>query len=190
MLWVAFRWHGLALSAPALYRAALQRIDSVPLCYEQTFLSDGRACFHPLSKKGRSAVWLAWIGCGLHILQISTAASAYRRFLIDTFSPLPASIHAMTENILNNPCLGALKLFCYHLVKWHFQPFLACGLLQKSNKKHYSYSYSKEQPSSIKIFQVILLKYPLSHVSEEIPVWVSSLSPCSFDLSQTWQVYC
>lgn len=193
MLWVAFRWHGLALSAPALYRAALQRIDSVPLCYEQTFLSDGRACFHPLSKKGRSAVWLAWIGCGLHILQISTAASACRRFLIDT---LDSSLHCQHQYMQwqkifwNNQCLGALKLCCYHLVKWHFQPFLACDLLQKSNKKHYSYRYSKEQPSSIKIFQVILLKYPLSRVSEEIPVWVSSFSPCSFDLSQTWQVYC
>lgn len=144
MLWVAFRWHGLAPSAPALYRAALQRIDSVPLCYEQTFLSDGRARFHPLSKKGRSAVWLAWIGCGLHILQISTAASAYRRFLIDTLDSSLRCQHQYTQLqkiFWNNQCLGALKLFCYHLVKWHFQPFLACDLLQKSHKKHYSYSY-------------------------------------------------
>lgn len=149
--------------------------------------------FDPLSKKGRSAVWLAWIGCGLHILQISTAASTYRRFLIDTLDSSLRCQHQYTQwqkIFWNNQCLGALKQFCYHFVKWHFQPLLACDLLQKSNKKHYSYSFSKEQPSSIKIFQVILLKYPLSHVSEEIPVWVSSLSPSSFDLSQTWQVYC
>lgn len=107
-------------------------------------LSDGRARFHPLSKKGRSAVWLAWIGCGLHILQISTAASAYRRFLIDTLDSSLCCQHQYTQLqkiFWNNQCLGALKLFCYHLVKWHFQPFLACDLLQKSHKKHYSYSY-------------------------------------------------
>lgn len=83
-----------------------------------------RWCFHPLSKKGRSAVWLVWVKCcGLHILQISTAASAYRRFLIDTLDSSLRCQHQYMQwqNIIwNNQCLGALKLFCYHLVKWHF----------------------------------------------------------------------